>query len=693
MVSLADGMIKTKEDLNIRPEEVIRRREVRSRRAKIEAAPPPPDEKEMAEREEAARAYAGEDEAHFVRYLEDCVRMSVDSMVEIREQQSECWDVFNEKEPPGFSLKESWQSRVVVPKPYSSVQFFCALVRKAFDPQFLSIENEQDQTAADFWQKLMSLMLSRSVSNFPINFTDACGMGAAVGQSMEMIPVWRPGRGLDWVLIEPWKIHRDPDALSRRSQSGLYWIHQEWLDYYDLKVKEDRGIYKNVPDMGPGGTWGNPKGDINLTPEEIKRRKDMVWHRSSFRTMCLTSEFWGTILDKRGQMLLPNASFMVVGDRVIKEPRVSPYPTLRWPGTGFSPLPHLLRFDGRSLIQGIKSLWYFMSNLWALHADQLNWSVNPPTEIDISTLTDQEDLDDYPGKQWLTRGTVSGQQAVRVVDRRGQTGDILANMNFADQRFQEGVMINYAAQGLPGYREQVTARESAQNLEQSMTIIGLMGENLEDGALDAIMAAAEAIQINMTAPELARFMGPDVARKYTVPVSAQFPTGLRLPQLTTGAFKVSGVASLMRNQEIINAIATLILPLFDGEKGKIFPAYMKPYQLLRSIERRLNLKDEGMIVDEETAKKIDVAQQAQQEKAIEEQKAKDEAERIKMENEALRHGALADKAHAEADANREQAGLFGAQAGALTSPPAGEASPEGMAPPLEGMAPPPEGAP
>ena len=73
----------------------------------VESAKPPIDDQEMAEREEATQAYAGEDEAHFVAYLNDCVKMSRDSMVDIREEQAECWDVFNEKEPKNYGSETS----------------------------------------------------------------------------------------------------------------------------------------------------------------------------------------------------------------------------------------------------------------------------------------------------------------------------------------------------------------------------------------------------------------------------------------------------------------------------------------------------------------------------------------------------------------------------------------------------------
>lgn len=638
------------------PSNYIRQRVSEMLRAQADAEI---DAQETREREEAAQAYAGENPAHFVDFLNDCVKTSVDAMRQIRLQQQECWDVYNEKEPASFARKESWQSRVTVPKPYSTCQFAQAIVRKAFDAEFLSIENAQNEEDALFWQKLMGLMLSRTYSKFPINFTDATGMGFAIGQSMEMIPVWRPGKGLRLILVEPWKIHRDPDALSRHPQSGMYWIHQEDLDYYVLKDGEKSGLYQNVPYLPPGSKWADPSSNPHLTAEEIARRKEMYWQRSRFRSMVRTSEFWGTVLSPKGELLLPNATFTAAGDQVIRKPKTSPYPSLRWPGMGFSPLPHLLRFDGRSLLQGIKSLWHFMNSLFCLHADNLNWIVNPPTEVDVSALVDQTDVDNYPGKQYQTYGTVSGHQAFRVAERRSQTGDILANMNFADQRFQEGTMFTYAAQGLPGYRAEVTAREAGQNLDQSMNVVGLMGKNLEDGALNVIDAAAETVAINISYYELAMLMGVEVANRYADPSS---PTGLRLPPLANGTFKVSGISALMRDMEIIRGIREVILPMFSGEFGNIFAPYLKPYQLIRSVEKRLNLRDEGLVVEENTAKSIDKAQQVQQEAAIRVQQAAQAAEATLTEMKAAAEEAKAIMNRAKAEEHRGKGVLAMAKA-------------------------------
>jgi hypothetical protein len=619
------------------------------------------DPRELAEREGAAKAYVKEDETHYVRFLDDCVKTSVDTMRDIRLQQDECWRVYNEEEPRNFNFKELWQSRITYPKPYKLVQFGMSIVRKAFDVEFLSIENEGDVEAAKFWEKLMRIQLSRNYANFPIQFVDAVGMSLAVGQSMEMIPVYHPGKGLRYILVEPWKIHRDPDAVSRQPQSGMYWIHQEFMPYHVLKEWEDQGRFKNIVDIGPGSNWYSRTPD--LTAEELARRKGMVYSKSAFQKSLQVLEFWGTILSPRGETILPNATFTGAGGRVISEPKVSPYPTLRWPGIGFSALPHMLRFDGRGLIHGIRSLWYLMCNMMSLHADHLNWAVNPMLEVDISSLVDQGDTDVYPGKVFPTYGSQQGQQVVRAVDLRSQANELIAMLNFYDQRHQDGGLLDYSAMGAPGYRAEVTAREAAQNLDQSMTVVGSMGKNLEDGALNAIVAGAETVAINMTYDELAMLMGPEVAEEYRRPVSDEFPTGLELPQLTTGRFHVSGITALMKEHEKLQQMATLITPLFDPNGlGQVFLPFLKPGGYLNEIVRLTRLTDSKFSVEPDKAIEIDQRQQDQQDAKITAQQAQDAATAAQVQADAERKAAEAAKLQAEAEEKMAKANTLAAQA-------------------------------
>ena len=108
------------------------------------------DEKEERERVEAARAYAGENEKHFVDYAMDCIKQSVRGHRNIRHIQNNCWNVYNENEPISYKDKESWQARTVIPKPFQTVQFGASAIKKAFSPNFLSIENSKNKSSSSY---------------------------------------------------------------------------------------------------------------------------------------------------------------------------------------------------------------------------------------------------------------------------------------------------------------------------------------------------------------------------------------------------------------------------------------------------------------------------------------------------------------------------------------------------------------
>ncbi len=85
-------------------------------------------------------------------------------------------------------------------------------------------------------------------------------------------------------------------------------------------------------------------------------------------------------------------------------------------------------------------------------------------------------------------------------------------------------------------------------------------------------------------------------------LNAESDTGIKLPALATGAFHISGISAIMRDAEVMKNIREIILPLTGNPN---FMPYMNPYKIIQSIERRLNLRDEGIIVRPEEAAVID----------------------------------------------------------------------------------------
>src|SRR5208337_4913802 len=435
---------------------------------------------------------------------------------------------------------------------------------------------------------------------------DAVAMALAIGTSMEVIPRWNTGKGLELILANPENIHRDPVAESREPWSGRYWVHQEWLAFSDLKDGEKNGIYQNIQDFSVGGGWATSP---DLQEEEIARRKNMVNIQGRFNQTVLVSELWGKVLSPRGETLLPSARYTVAGDQIIRKPEASPYPELRWPGVGFSALPNLRRFDGRGLIQGIRGLWYFANNLLSLHADNINWVVNPPIEINSDAMVNPADNDFFPGKVIMVYETANGQPVIRVVGRNVQNNDIIAMLSKTGMMIDDGSLIDRTVEGSPGYRQNITKGEAAQNLEQSSTIMGSIATDIEDGALNVIKAMAETVRANLTYDELNRWF-PEYAEKYRRPVSAEFPTGLDLPKLTSGNFKIAGISAFMKHQENLKNIKEVLVMAQESDLVKPF---IKPYPLLKALFKYSNLTDIGGLVPDDQAKAIDEAQQQAQE--------------------------------------------------------------------------------
>ncbi|MBU2550235.1 MAG: hypothetical protein KKB20_17635, partial [Proteobacteria bacterium] len=413
--------------------------------------------------------------------------------------------------------------------------------------------------------------------------------------------------GLEFSLIEPWKIQRDPDALSRDPQGGLYWIHQEWLDFFVLKKLEKAGRYFDVDRAK--NISGESSQDPFMTPEAIRARKDMIWERSQFRTMLEVSEFWGIVLSPKGEELLPRATYTIAGGRVIQKPEASPYPTLRWPGGSFSPLPDILRFGGRGLLEGVLGVWEAINNIMCLHLDALQWIVNPETEVNVDALVDPADVIGWPGKTTVVHETINGQAVKRTIDRKPRTSEILANTQYLDQVYQRGSLVPENVMGLPGWRKNVTWRESQQALEQALGVFGMMGENLEDGAIRVLEAAAEVLITHASYADLTEVFTDIELSELGIFPDPSAPNGVVGIPAFDGNFHVSGIQSLMKDNETLQTLKEVIIPLAERPR---FAPYINPLKVLRAIEVRTNMKDEGIIATDEEAAQIAMQQAAAQ---------------------------------------------------------------------------------
>lgn len=550
------------------------------------------DSQELEERLEAATALADEDPDHLVDYCEACIEESKKATAEIRQLWDECWKAYQNK--MDYSEKEDWQSKVVLNKPFVAVKQAVAVIRRAMmTSDFFSTDGVgwEDKGIAEVVKRTLSFWLDPQRADFPVKFTDATEMGFVTGQSMEIVPTWQDeAGGLKINLIEPWKIFRDPDANPRDPWSGLYWIHQEWVDKWVLEEGERNGIFQNTENL-------KEDSDNRADAEQVQRRRDQYWSRSKYRKSVLVSEFWGTLLDKQGKLLLPSTTYTVAGGELIRRPRDIPFAKMRWPGVSYSPLSHLLRFEGRGIIEGVLTLWWMINNMWSLHIDNMNWVINKVREIDSSLLKYPGDLDIYPGKVFEKKPGTGGVPAITEIGVSSQTTDVLANLQYMNQEYDNATFVNQFVAGLPGTRSNITKGEVEIKTQQSLGVFDSIGADIESGGVKALWSVLETIALNWTKnskPNIMEVLSgfPEAVVFSEMPIELRREFLRNLPDV-----KLTGISAKLKEAEMLQALFAMMSKAENPKWG----IYVKPYKLFKRIIDIIGFKDADFVLTEEEA--------------------------------------------------------------------------------------------
>jgi hypothetical protein len=463
------------------------------------------DDQELGEREEEADRIAGEDQRHFVDYAIACATESRDSRRDILDAMGVLWDAYNNI--MDFGEKEVWQSKVITNKPFTAVERAVSIIGRAFkNPNYIAVEGVElnDKNISIQIKEAIQYWFGPQKIDYPRKFANATRMAMATGLSLEMIPRWENGLVMDWT--EPWKICRDPDALPGEPWSGNYWIHEEWIDKWKLDEMGKDGYYINLEQVKEGGSPSRRE----TTKEEIERRKRMWWDRSTYRKAVLVREFHGVILDRQGNLLLPDAKFTIAGDALIRKPTKNPLVKLRWPGSSFAPIPHILRYDGRGLIEGVFELWKMLNKMLSLTMDDFSWVVNRMREIVPELLLDPTDLEMYPGKDLYRTTDQLGFPVVKDLLTVSSIDKILAVAQDIRSQIDNGDFVTESVSGAVGAPPEKTKGEVMLKAEQGLGIFDQIGTETEHGAVNGAYALYETMVLNWNAnsnPSPSRVLG------------------------------------------------------------------------------------------------------------------------------------------------------------------------------------------
>lgn len=566
------------------------------------------DPKEDAEREEAATRYMGESPDHFVEYAEACEHESLEGSVDLRADWDDAYDAYLNELDTG--PKEDWQSDVVTNKPFTTVQHAKSVIRKALTSGSYAYYNllaKRQYTNSAYAEELINFgnivfdeFQGQHQGDFITAFIDACEMAFITGQSFEMIPIFEKGK-FEWELTPPWDIFRDPYALPRQPQSGNYWIRRVWMDKWELKLLEKRGIFQNIDAAISSEKGSESSGDEEADSKKRKADAETNKFLSTHRVM----DFYGRIIAPSGEQILDRGRFTISGNTIIRAPQKVPYDTLRWPGTSFSAIPGMLRFEGRGILDGVLALWELFNNLLNLHVDNLNWQINNVWERNPDMLADPTDNSIFPGK-FIERkaGADANAPAHRPLLTKSSTAEALGNMQYLSGLWDEGSLTPNTVTGLPGYRQEVTKGEYDSAKQTSMGVFESMAKDLEVGGKQALWAAYEIIMIGlkrdhdiMQAPEI-----PEEIREHI------YSSRKNLSKYAD--LQMTGVTDMINRSEMLQKIELAMMKADHPVLGR----YMKPYKLLKAYYEILDLDKYDAVVNSDEAKQVD-EQVAKQRKA------------------------------------------------------------------------------
>jgi hypothetical protein len=545
-------------------------------------------------------------DGHLVKYMEACIQESYKDSEERRAKDRMLWEA-HESQMKEMNDKEDWQSRIVLNKPFTTCVQARSLVRRGLlDKQHyfgLESTNDYDESSkllSEFWEKSLRYWLSTDDAFLPDLFSDSSEMGFAVGQSMATKIGWETNdEGISRLTLHNfpyWHTFPDPDRKPRKTWSGLYNIHEEWIDFHVLREKERQGFFTNINLVKTGKSSKSGSGYRSEDPDEFYRGQRKAYERNPYRKSVLVQEFWGTLLDENGEMTMRNCTFTVANGIVIRAVRENPYRKLRWPWVDFSPIPHVMNSHGYGIYESSLSLWKFQNNLLNLFIDNENFRINNMFEFDPTLLENPNDDEVYPGKRFRLRKGAQGPVVKPVLKGDSTIQDMEFMWALSGNQWENGTFITELLKGDSGGKRDKTATEITLKLQQSIGVFDSIGKDCERGIEHIVWAAKEVLATfhdDFDRPGFRDVFGDDPVWM-ALANSGELEPEVRMQALELDCkVRVRGISRLFRQSDEINRIKELLA--VAGMTPEML-GYVKQYETIRKMGEELN--QDALVMDE-----------------------------------------------------------------------------------------------
>lgn len=592
----------------------------------------------MAEAESLGVVLGGPDEpvdealpeltqADFVKIIEECKREAADARRGRDELTKRNWDAYLGEQD--WSEKTDSQSAEFLPKVPMAVEQIAAFVRRglvAFGDWFkVEVQPSARIVGTPLTDEAIVKLIRSRLENpsedlpglaFPTVLSDAVKVGLLgalvilkvhgftqverrlkVGVDegnqealvVEEVPVWH----LAIDLVRPQDYYPDPTGR------GLYEIHRTERDLYEIVELAEQGLYDAVEVAKIQSDFTDQERQYKLA----KETGQLEAHAPGFRKRVVLDEFWGTLLDREGQVVAKNVVVTVANEKyVIRGPEDNPFwhqqspfvaaPLVRVPFSQW----HKAIFDHAT------DLNLALNELFNLMLDGAIGAVWGTRQVKLSAIENAKQFSDGipQGATLLVKEEVPAGEKVMEIVATGQIPpDALAMYHVLDREVQFATLTPELKMGMLPQR-QVKATEIVEASNQSAVFFDGLIFDLENHVIRPALHKAWLTMLqhvdDWRTDEVVGVLGPNAAAQL-----AMMSPAARYAAFAQGhRFKVFGLSSVLARVKEFQKMMALFQVV--GTNALLLQAFVQrfnPDKALDHIFKSLNIDPTNLELTEE----------------------------------------------------------------------------------------------
>lgn len=416
-----------------------------------------------------------------IQYILNLRTEAKDATRDRRQAADELWSLYQNRQD--YSRKKDWQSKIFVPKIFTSIEQATSIVKRAImSPRRLfklSLIDPDDEEAKEAMPDVeRKLKQSLRESNFVQSYAETIKEAFLVGLGVPKL-VWEGG--LRFVNAATSKTFIDPDWEAGSPDPPKYTIEEKEIDLAELKdmakrINEEAG--RNVFNMKEIGRIVEDQRDIEKETEE-RLRKGLSDHNKVDKRVRII-EFWGSMIDKEKNTITKGQLRVIANEKYMIRSQDNPFDHQKPPYIPVVAIsyPHRGAW-GISLVESIVKIQYAYNNIINLGIDNLNFSINKMFEYQPSNLVNPRGLTSmYPGKM-VAKHTPA--QAITEIRTTGLGTDSFMVMDLLQSEIQKGTAVTEFIMGSGGKTK--TATEAELKTAQAQGTFDTMARDIETNSL------------------------------------------------------------------------------------------------------------------------------------------------------------------------------------------------------------------